>query len=163
MGSIISLFVFLGFSAAPLHLTDVSSLLGGLPLSFLKPVCISCWSVLPRPLVFSPLASFPSQSFKFSFAHLTFPGVHSPALPYKRHFLDCSVITCPVYAVVFAYLSHPPSWKLITISWYIFEISHPIRKNQDCWNPFPFQFSNEETCGFFGQVVRGASRQKSWR
>lgn len=54
-------------------------------------------------------------------------------------------------------------WKLITISWYVFEIPHPRRENQDCWNPFPFQFSNEETCGFFGQVVRGASRQKSRR
>lgn len=72
---------FLGFSAAPLHLTDVSSLLGGLPLSLLKPVCILCWSVLPRPLFFSPLASFPSYSFKFSFAHLTFPGSFpSPSL-----------------------------------------------------------------------------------
>ena len=54
-------------------------------------------------------------------------------------------------------------WKLITISWYILKISHLRRENQDCWNPFPFQFSNEETCGFFGQVERGASRQKSWR
>ena len=34
--------------------------------------------------------------------------VHSPALPYKRHFLDCSIITCPVYAVVFLFLSYPP-------------------------------------------------------
>lgn len=35
LGSIVSLFVFLGFSAAPLHLTDVFSLLGGSPsLSF---------------------------------------------------------------------------------------------------------------------------------
>lgn len=71
-----------------------------------------------------------------------------------RHFLDCSVITCPVYPVVFffslilLYGSSQPLYRCI------FKKSHPTRENQDCWILFPFQFSNEETCGFFGQVVR---------
>ena len=58
LGSIVSLFVFLGFSAAPLHLTDVFSLLGGLPLSLLKPVCISLCSLLPLPFFFPLLLPF---------------------------------------------------------------------------------------------------------
>ena len=117
---------------------------------------------LTSPILFSPPASFPSHSWS---SHLpTSPAlVHCPALPYKRHFLDCSVISCPVYAVVFLFLSYPLLWRLITISWVYFKKSHPIKENQDRWIPFPFQFSNEETCGFFGQVVRGASRQKSQR
>lgn len=66
LGSIVSLFVFLGFSAAPLHLTNVFSLLGGSPsLSF--EACSHFMLVhLTSPILFwlfsSPLATFPSHS-----------------------------------------------------------------------------------------------------
>lgn len=76
-------------------------------LSLLKPVWISFCSLLSLPFFFPLLLPFLPT---LSSSHLpTSPSlVHSPALPYKRHFLDCSVITCPVYAVVFLFLSYPP-------------------------------------------------------